>query len=678
MTAEPRGPIDADIPPGIVARRRIGGFVSQQGARVLLIAAVLVFAFHFMPQVTLSLTDTETVILPLFYQDVVTEHHPLSDWYWPGARSLVPDDALFFLLRFASGNDWFAMEGVTVFLFLALVAAGAGLVWASRRPHALGLVTLLVLIVVAQACDFTPGSVGDLAFRKPLFQTVYHGGTASFCLAGFALLLARIQGAGRAAVGALLGIVFLAVVSDFLFIVVFSIPAVLAAGGLAIAFRREWKRHGGLALGVGLATAAGVLLAPWLFPVQADTNQHLAVDLNGMHNSLAALRGEILNPDRHYFVFLVALDVVTVLAALGGLIAFCFFPGGRRMPAPVLAAMIFCGSLISCDWGATLLTGGYADVSENRYILIALLLPLFVLAFGLHAVVQWRPWLENGVAAAAAVFIGTCAFIPQAPSPEYLGDLDLIPVLKDVMKKNQITAGLITYWRANLFTFLSHGEVPLRSETADGSVVRLHDTLRWYGKGIPLGEGPRFRLVFPEYDTLRQAFGPPDQVLNLPGGDTVWIYSEARAITYNEYFDLLSNRWSDHGRTMSFKGSDLSGAVGRIAGDARIAAPGDGDDFLATGPNLPLQPGHYRAVYRYQYLAAPDPGHPATYDLCAHRPAGDVVTHQMPLVYLNDQPQVFVDDFRVTEGGFAHEMRISYHDSGQLRVDSLAVTSLGP
>jgi hypothetical protein len=50
----------------------------------------------------------------------------------------------------------------------------------------------------------------------------------------------------------------------------------------------------------------------------------------------------------------------------------------------------------------------------------------------------------------------------------------------------------------------------------------------------------------------------------------------------------------------------------------------------------------------------------------------------MPLVYLNDQPQVFVDDFRVTEGGFAHEMRISYHDSGQLRVDSLAVTSLGP
>jgi hypothetical protein len=344
----------------------------------------------------------------------------------------------------------------------------------------------------------------------------------------------------------------------------------------------------------------------------------------------------------------------------------------------MVATMVYAGAVIACDWGAAFLTGGYAGISENRYLVVALLLPLFLLAFGLHAIIPWRPWLEKGVAAAAGVFILACAFIPQPPSSEYLGDLDMIPVLKDVMKKNHITAGLITYWRANLFTFLSHGEVTLRAETADGNIVYLQDTLRWYGKGQPLGQGPRFRLVFPEYDTLSQRFGPPDQVLKLPGGDTVWIYSEARAITYNEFFDLLSNRWTDHGRTLNFKGSDLSTDLGKTVGDSRIAVPGDGDDNLTGGPNLQLQPGHYRVVYRYQYLAPPDPAHPATYDLCVHHPIADVFTHEAPLVYVNDQPQVFIDDFRVTEPGFNHEMRIHYHDSGTIRVDSLSVTSLGP
>jgi hypothetical protein len=678
MTAEPRGPIDPDIPPGIVARRRIRGFLARYGTRVLLGAAVLAFALHFMPQATLSLNDTETVLLPLVYQDVVVLHHPLSEWQWPGASSLVPDNAVFFLLRFLGHNDWFALEGATVFFFLALVAACLGLVRASRRPHALGLATLLILLVVAQACDFTPGSPVEIALRKPLFQPVYHAGTAVLFLACTALLLAQIQGAGRTGFRVLLAFVFLAVVSDFLFIVDFVIPVVLTEAVLAVGFRREWKRHVRLAAGVGLTGLAGFFLAPHLFPAPTAIGQYLVIDLNGMRNSLAMLWGQLVDPDHHYFVFLVVLDVVTVLAGLATLIAFCFFQAGKKMPAPVLAAMVYAGSAISCDWGATLLTGNYAGIGENRYLVVALLLPLFLLAFGLHAVIQWRPWLENGVAAAAGVFIAACAFIPQSPSADYLRDQDLIPALKDVMRKNHISAGLVTYWRSNLLTFLSHGDVTFRAETSDGVIVRLHDTMLWYGKGRPFAEHPRFRIIIPEDDdALSRRFGPPDRVLQVLG-ETVWIYSEEHAITYNEFFDQLSNRWSDGGRTMTFKATDLSSSLGKTKGASRLAVPGDGEDFLTWGPNLQLQPGHYRAVYHYQYLAPPDPAHPATYDLLVHHPAADIATHELPLPYVNNQPQVFVDDFTVTEPGLAHEMRIRYHNSGTLRLDALDVTSLGP
>jgi hypothetical protein len=674
MTAEPRRPSETDLPPGIVCRR----WLARHWGRVLLAGAVLVFALHFMPQVTLSLTDTETVLLPLVYQDVVTEHHPFSDWQWPGASSLFPDDTVFLLLRFFSQDDWFALEGLTVFFFLGLVAGCVGLVRATRRPHALGLVTLLILLVVALACDFHPGSPVEIALRKPLFAPVYHAGTALFCLAGFALLLARLTGAGRASLLGLLAVVFLAVISDFLFLVDFAIPATLTAAALALAFRAEWKRHLGLAAGVGLSSAAGFLLAPHCFPAPTATGRYLAVDLNGLHNSLGALRGQMTDPQHHFFVFLVALDAAALLAALAGLAAFCFFPAGRKISAPVVATLLFAGSAIACDWSATFLTGGYAGISENRYLIVALLLPLFLLVFGLHAVVPWRPWLESVVAAAAAVFIAACAFIPQPPSGAYLDTLKLIPVLRDVMAENHISAGLITYWRANLFTFLSHGEVTLRSETADGAIVRLHDTLRWYGADGPFEQAPRFRLVFPEYDTLSQRYGAPDRVITLPDGETAWVYSETRAIRYNSYFDQLSDQWTDNGRTLNFPAGALSSALGKTEGSSRIAAQGAGDDFLTSGPNIPLQPGHYRAVYRYQYLAPPDPAKPATYDLFVHHPEGDQSTHAIPLIYRNDQPQVLVDEFTVNEAGLAYEMRIHYHDSGTLRVDALDVTSLGP
>jgi hypothetical protein len=672
MTAEPRPPV---ILPSLP--QRLVGFLARRWAWLLLVAAVLIFAFRFVPSLTFSLLDTETVMLPLVYQDIVTEHHPAANWQWPGANSMFPDVIVFFLLRFLGRNDWFALEGMAVFFFLALVAACAGLAFASRRPHALGLVTLLVLLVFSQACDFAPGSPTGILIRDALFQPIYHSGTALFCVAGFALLLAQILGAGRMGLWWLFVLTFAAAVSDFLFLVDFVLPAVLTSGVLAFAFRREWKRHLRLGAGVGLAGCAAFFLAPYCFPAPTTTGDYLIFNPTGMRLSLGVFWSEFKDADNHFFVFLIALDVVTLLAGLAVLIAL-FFKGGRKIPAPVLAAMVFSSCVVGCDWGATLLNGGYASMAENRYLAAALLTPLFLFAFGLHAVIAWRPWLERGVAAAAAVFIAVCAFIPQEPIGAYPGTLQLIPILQDVMKKNHITAGLITYWRANLITFLSQGTVTLRAETPDGDVVRSGGTMTWYGKGSPVEDAPHFRLIFPEYPSqTRLQFGPPDQVLTLPDGETIWIYSEAHSIIYNEYFELLSNRWTDHGHTLNFNAVDLPSHTGRTLGTSRIAAPGDSDDHLTYGPYLSLKPGHYRATYRYQYLAPPDPDHVAAYDLFVQHPNGESFL-TVPLAYVDNQPRILTDDFTVHQPGLLYEMRIRYHGSGAIRVDSLSVTVLGP
>jgi hypothetical protein len=47
------------------------------------------------------------------------------------------------------------------------------------------------------------------------------------------------------------------------------------------------------------------------------------------------------------------------------------------------------------------------------------------------------------------------------------------------------------------------------------------------------------------------------------------------------------------------------------------------------------------------------------------------------LPFINTQPQTFSDEFTVTENGHQYEMRLFYHGSGSVKVDSLDVTYIG-
>ena len=651
-------------------------------AWLLLGAAALAFALHFIPQLTFALMDAETVALPLFYQDVVTLHHPAAAWQWGGFSALFPDVSVFFLLRFLGRNDWFALEGTMVFFFLAWLAGCAGLARAARRPHALPLVAMLFLLIVAEACGFGFEPGWDADIQDAFFQPIYHSGTGVLCLACAALWIARISGGGRASFRWLLLLVFLAVLSDFLFLVVFVIPALAALGVLAVAFRRDWRRHAGTGLPLALVAGAGIFLAPYCFPVPLSTAGYFSIDWNGARISLSALWDQLRDSGRHLFDFLVVLDALTLLGGLAGFLFFCFFAAGKKIPATALALMVFSSASIFCNWSAVILTGNYRGIVENRYLAVALSLPLVVLVFGLHAIINWRPWLEKLFAAGIAVFIAACAFIPQPPSDAYQGTMNAIPVLRDVMKKNHIAEGLISYWQSNLFTFLSGGSVTLRSVTNDGVINHLFNSMYWYGQGRPAADAPRFRLIVVPTDDMRAAFGPPDQVLEAPGRLVVWVYPEARSIRYDEFFGnlFLSTHFIGNDHTWQVNAAELPTRIGQAADASLLATEGkSGEDFLTYGPYLELKPGRYRAAYRYQYLAPPAPDRTATYDLFVHADGEDDRSlDPAPLPALDTKPQVFTDTFTVTRSRQTFEMRIYYHGSGTLRVDSLSVTRLGP
>jgi hypothetical protein len=104
----------------------------------------------------------------------------------------------------------------------------------------------------------------------------------------------------------------------------------------------------------------------------------------------------------------------------------------------------------------------------------------------------------------------------------------------------------------------------------------------------------------------------------------------------------------------------------------------DGEGWLNYGPYISLPPASYRATFRYVYLSPPAADKMPIYDLFMHRGDLGESLHATPLPCPNANPQIFTDDFTVTQPHQQFEMRIFYHGSGTIRLDSLDVTYRGP
>lgn len=620
-------------------------------------------------------------MLAVFYHDVVEQHHPFSDWGWGGCSDLFPDVTMVFLLNFLFRDGWLAMEFLSIFYFVSWLAASAWLAIVLKRPNRLALFSILFLFWVAQICNFSLPFDWGLHLLNPFFASMYHSGTGLLSLVCLTLLLAQISGSrSTAGFGWLFVLAFIGGTSDILFLIDFIGPSLLTLGLLALAFRQDWRKYLGLGLNLALAGVTSYFFGPYLFPVPLATGQFIHLSFEAAYATFFTVVAEMTRPEHHFFFFIIVLDILTVLSGIGGLLFFCFSSRRKLVSPVVFSLMVYCSSAVFLDWFTTLFTGLYSGMYANRYLAVALIIPMFIVAFALHAVIQWRPWLEKLLATTTAFFAISVAFIPQDPHPDYAALEADIPFLKALMKERHIQVGLADYWEANLCTFLSHWEVPLRPATGDGNITRWFCSLEWFGKGRPFAELPHIRLIYLPDPRFGQTFGPPDEIVYGPTHNPVWIYSEARSIIYNEHFDLLSNKFLDNGRTLPIDLSTLPSDTGTLQNHSRIAVEGhDRNGFLNGGPFIPLKPGSYRATFHYAYLLPPASDKIPTYDVLVHTP--DVADQELdtaPLPYSGTGPQVFSRDFTVSRSDQVFEMRIFYRSSGTLRLDSLDVTYTGP
>jgi hypothetical protein len=656
--------------------RKAADFLARSMPALLLGAALLFFTIRYVPAFNLSMMDTETVWLPLFYQDIVTEHHPASYWQWSGFNAFFPDLTVFFVLDFI-GGAWFAVQGTVIVFFLAWLAACVGLVVALRRRHSLALASFLFLIIIGEITDFSLSRDFGAALQDPIFEPAYHVSISLLGLTCVAFLVDQLQRPSRLGYSFLLLFVYLGVFSNIVFVTSFVIPALVTLAFLACFFAAERRNFARLAVGLVVSAVISFLLVPH-FPVPTDSDRYLYLNLHEASNALSCLWTQ-MGQNHLYYDFLIGLDVFSVLGGVFFLAAFPFYPALKRQSRVTTALIAFGTAAIACNWGAVMLIGRYIDMGENRYLVTALILPLFAIALGAHSLIRWETWMENLLVIMTAVFVFFCALVPPGPSDEYSEVQGNIPILQEIMKKNNITLGVVSYWRSNLYTFLSRGSVTLRSIGDDGSVNNLYTSLWWYGKGRPIHEAPHFRLILDPDKHMADEYGPPDQTTHLPDGEEVWIYSEARSIRYNDYFRLFTTRFTDDGHTLPIRPFEISSETGRREGNSFIAVSGrDAGGYLTRGPRLTLRPGHYRAVYRYAYEAAPTSDKPAAYELWDHGVDKDEIIDTAKIEYTDALPHDLSRPFIARNPSDSYEMLIRYGGSGTLRVDALEVTCMEP
>ncbi|HZI09882.1 MAG TPA: hypothetical protein VE153_05765, partial [Myxococcus sp.] len=205
----------------------------------------------------------DNLYLPSLYRDLFEEGGRWGGWRLTPAPYFFPDMALYFALDALTGPFTQAIAGYAV-VQLVLLGLSAQYTAGTVAPEdaapgarvlAVGVVAALLLACAARRLELMQYSVlGATHFSLVLLAPV-----------GLALAVRAVRDRSRRAAGLLALLCFLASLSDSLFTVSFTVPAVLCLGALAALGRPSpWRWVAGVVGLLVLATALGTRAHRWV------------------------------------------------------------------------------------------------------------------------------------------------------------------------------------------------------------------------------------------------------------------------------------------------------------------------------------------------------------------------------------------------------------------------------
>ncbi len=404
--------------------------------------------------------NSDALYLPTLYQSLFVEGYSLDLWFLNPSILLVPDIVLFFILRFFTGHVVWSMLlfGIVqnLFIFFGLALIFNQIFKKEFWFFAAFAISMLLLFFLDAVLS------NNFYFANLALNSTLHFGAFAMAILTLGLSLLYYNKAKTSTLILLFILSMLSVLSDRLFMLMYSVPVAAVSLYIAIAWRKR------AAIILLISTIISLLLGMWLHGVIDRTW------LNVLHLP------KITNFDKIDESFFILMDLMRshilrwnifsfiIIAALASYILQLIIAAKLIVKnlcnSPQAFYLLFSLIFIPAVFLMPVLTGTFTQISIMRYNISAFFMAIINLGFLLGYFIEKKNYNAWMMITSKAVFIallltmfgiGVSKISSEGIDrffnyyPDYVRELD------EIAKEENLQYGLASFWHAKPITVFS-------------------------------------------------------------------------------------------------------------------------------------------------------------------------------------------------------------------------------
>jgi hypothetical protein len=404
---------------------------------------------------------SDTLYFPSLYKDLFTDHNSIRGWHLNPSPYFFPDMVIYFLLMLCSGNfilasfifslfQYFAILLLAYYLFRS-VTTGAPPVYASIPVMLIGLFILVAL------------SSGDFMFSFYIVSNGYHAGAFVMALTALLLIIRYLKSRSGTAIWLVFIICSLSILSDRLFIVLWSLPMLSI---LALWREKKFRNRIAVILGADLLSVIVGLGAFKLLSISGYFSfdlPHRLMDFSNIGSSWKILAGQM----REYLwaTDFRSLILVISLLSYAGTIVILIRNLKKTKPSPYLTFyLLFSLLFIPLVFIMPVINGNYTGYDTLRYNIFVFYLSMInagIVISEISGMVK-RPAVVPllSIVLVSSLFILSLGysivnFSPRGFTGYFSYCPNIVKCVDDAVEKENLKSGVSNYWDSKLITMFS-------------------------------------------------------------------------------------------------------------------------------------------------------------------------------------------------------------------------------
>jgi hypothetical protein len=411
--------------------------------------------------------SSDTLYQPALFKDLFIDHKGLQGWYLNPSPNFFPDMIVYFILMFLTKNfivTTFVYPILQYLLFLMLILMLFRLIVPDRYILFAAISNLLLLLFILTTLY---SKAPDFDFTFFIISISFHMGAFLMSFLCLIMTLNYIKNPKKSLIINLVWIGFLSVLSDRLFIVMYSLPA------LSILLLFNKIKPFNKILHIVIINILTVGLGFFAFWIIQNSNYiwidrpHRILDFNNSINSFHMLIGHIL----YYLKYGTYTRFIIIISILSFITTCWLFVSSIHKENKLSLFTVYC--LLSISYSlivffAPVINGNYTASDSLRYNIyvyyISIInIPLLTAYFLTQKYKDWivSKWTSLTLFCMIlyTFWIGFSKFSPSGLHQYFNYYPEKVKQMDKIARENHLSYGIGNYWTSNYITLFSKSNV---------------------------------------------------------------------------------------------------------------------------------------------------------------------------------------------------------------------------